>query len=73
MDDERFTAPGWLPSGLVGLWDFLAAYEVILGLVVVLVGTGLAVMGRFAVLFWARKLTARRSHLQDARSPGPAA
>jgi len=65
MDDERFTAPGWLPSGLVGLWDFLAAYEAILALVVVLIGIGLAVMGRFVVLFWARKLTARRSHLHS--------
>lgn len=53
--------PTWLPSALVGSWDFLATYPAALALVVLLVGVGLAVLGRFIVLHWGGKL-ARRAH-----------
>ncbi|MEE4637883.1 MAG: mechanosensitive ion channel family protein [Wenzhouxiangella sp.] len=50
-------APPWLPSALVGTWNFLAAYPPVLALIVLVIGLGLAVVGRWIVLQWGGKLT----------------
>ncbi|TVS10386.1 MAG: mechanosensitive ion channel family protein [Wenzhouxiangella sp.] len=50
-------APDWLPQPLVGPWDFLATYPPVLALIVLVVGLGLAIIGRLLVLRWGGKLT----------------
>jgi MscS family membrane protein len=54
---ERALPPHWLPDALLGTWDFLAAYPIVLALVVFVFGVGLAVTGRGVVLYWGTKLT----------------
>ncbi|MFU8832750.1 MAG: mechanosensitive ion channel family protein, partial [Wenzhouxiangella sp.] len=54
---ERALPPHWLPDAMVGTWDFLAAYPIVLALAVVVFGVGLAVIGRGIVLHWGNKLT----------------
>lgn len=51
--------PGWLPPQLEGAWEFLANYPPVLALAIALTGVTLAVLGRWFVLFWGRKLTSR--------------
>lgn len=58
-DVYRIEAPEWLPAYLVDIWDFLAAYQLVLALVVIIVGLGIAVIGRAVVLIWGSKLTSR--------------
>lgn len=59
-------APAWLPPQLEGIWEFLASYPPVLALAIALVGIMLAVLGRWFVLFWGRKLTSRtRSELDE--------
>lgn len=58
----RLLPPEWLPVTLVDSWNFLATYPAILALIVVLIGIGLAVIGRLVVLYWGGKL-ARRAHI----------
>jgi MscS family membrane protein len=53
--------PAWLPEALESSWFFLANYPPILALVVVVVGIGLAVLGRAFVLHWGGKLVSRTS------------
>ncbi len=53
---ERALPPHWLPDAMVGTWDFLAAYPIVLALAVVVLGIGLAVIGRGVVLHWGNKL-----------------
>lgn len=53
--------PDWLPAFLVSSWNFLATYPSVLALIVLLIGVGLAVLGRVFVLHWGGKL-ARRAH-----------
>ena len=50
-------APDWLPEALVGPWNFLATYPPVLALIVLVVGLGLAIIGRMLVLQWGGKLT----------------
>ena len=57
----RAEAPLWLPDGLVPSWDFLATYPMVLSLIVMVVGIGVAVIGRAAVLSWGNKLISRTS------------
>ncbi len=59
------TPPEWLPDGFHDTWAFLAAYPVVLSLIVVIVGLGLAVAARRFILFWGRKITARTSTYLD--------
>lgn len=61
VDADRTLPPDWLPAALVGSWNFLATYPVALALIVLLIGVGLAVLGRAFVLHWGGKL-ARRAH-----------
>src|SRR5699024_4987906 len=59
-------APAWLPPQLEGAWEFLANYPPVLSLAIALAGIMLAVLGRWFVLFWGRKLTSRtRSSLDE--------
>jgi len=52
-------APAWAPSWVETIWDVLAAYPVLLALVIVAVGLLLALLVRSFVLFWGLKATAR--------------
>jgi len=52
-------APDWLPVGLISGWDFLAAYPLVLALVVILTGLCLALIPRALLLHWGGKITAR--------------
>ncbi len=58
--------PFWLPEILDGTWAILAAYPIVLALTIVVLGLTLAVIGRWIVLHWGGKLTARtRSNLDE--------
>ncbi|MCC5864037.1 MAG: mechanosensitive ion channel family protein [Wenzhouxiangella sp.] len=57
----RAEAPLWMPEGLVPTWDFLATYPIVLSLIVMVVGIGVAVIGRGLVLTWGNKLISRTS------------
>lgn len=57
----RAEAPSWLPEVMAGSWDFLATYPIVLSLIIMVVGLGLAGIGRGMVLFWGGKVTARTS------------
>lgn len=63
MNDENQTdnaaPPAWLPEQLQGAWDFLSAYPLVLALVVVVVGVGLAIIGRAFVMYWGGKVAKR--------------
>ncbi len=59
--------PAWLPDGMQGTWDFLAAYPLVLSLAVVIVGVGLAVIGRAFVLHSGARLTSRTSNSLDQK------
>jgi MscS family membrane protein len=52
-------APEWAPEWLEGIWNLLAAYPLLLAVVIVAVGLLLAVLVRSFVLFWGLKATAR--------------
>ncbi len=54
---EHALPPHWLPDAMIGTWNFLAAYPIVLALAVVIFGIGLAVIGRGVVLHWGNKLT----------------
>jgi MscS family membrane protein len=58
---QRAEPPLWLPEVLIAPWYFLATYPPILALVVVVIGIGLAVIGRAFVLKWGGKLILRTS------------
>ncbi len=58
---HRAEAPLWLPDGMVPIWDFLATYPIVLSLIVMVVGIGVAVIGRAMVLNWGNKLIRRTS------------
>ncbi len=60
-------APDWLPEALVGPWDFLATYPPVLALIVLVVGLGLAIIGRMMVLQWGGKLTSGVDNGLDTR------
>lgn len=60
-------APAWLPEQARIAWDFLAAYPPVLALSIVLVGVGLALVGRAVILFWGGKVTARTATDLDER------
>lgn len=60
-------APAWLPDQARIAWDFLAAYPLVLALSIVLLGVGLALIGRSIILFWGGKVTARTSTDLDER------
>ncbi|MFW6053012.1 MAG: hypothetical protein ACOC8I_03785, partial [Desulfosalsimonas sp.] len=49
--------PAWLPGWLESIWHLLAAYPLLLALVVVVVGLGLAFAVRTFILFWGLKIT----------------
>ncbi len=55
--DSATVAPYWLPEALVGPWDFFATYPPLLALIVLVVGLGIAIIGRLLVLRWGGKLT----------------
>jgi MscS family membrane protein len=59
--NDRTDPPQWLPEYLEGLWELLATYPPVLALIVVVIGIGLAVMGRAFVLTWGGKLALRVS------------
>lgn len=58
---RRVEPPLWLPDLLIKPWEILATYPPVLALVVVIVGIGLAVIGRALVLNWGGKLISRTS------------
>ena len=60
-------APEWLPDVLVAPWNFLAAYPPVLALIVLMVGLGLAIVGRLLVLRWGGKLTSGAANGLDTR------
>ncbi len=60
-------SPDWLPGWLEGSWDFLAAYPLVLALAVVVVGVGLAIIGRAIVLHSGARLTSRTSASLDQK------
>ena len=60
-------SPDWLPTWLESSWDFLAAYPIVLALVVVVVGVSLAVVGRAIVLHSGARLTSRTSASLDQK------
>jgi MscS family membrane protein len=66
-DVQLAEAPEWLPDGMQGPWDFLAAYPVVLALVVVVLGVGLAVIGRSIILRAGAKLTSRTRDSLDQK------
>ncbi|MCW7754655.1 mechanosensitive ion channel family protein [Desulfobotulus sp. H1] len=49
--------PYWLPVWLGGIWDFLASYPFVLGIVILAVGFFVAFLVRRFILFWGLKLT----------------
>jgi MscS family membrane protein len=57
----RAEAPLWLPETATPAWDFLASYPLVLSIIVMVVGVGLAVIGRALVLHWGNKLISRTS------------
>ena len=60
-------APVWLPAPLDQGWALLAAYPLLLSLVVLIIGGGLALILRFSVLYWARRIDQwTRSDLAEA-------
>ncbi len=59
MPADRILPPDWLPAALVSSWNFLATYPVALALIVLLIGIGMAVLGRVFVLYWGGKLARR--------------
>lgn len=63
----RVEAPYWLPDVMVGTWDFLATYPIVLSLIIMVVGLGLAGIGRGMVLYWGGKVTSRTSTDVDNR------
>jgi small-conductance mechanosensitive channel len=60
-------APAWLPASLEGPWEFLATYPPVLALCIVVIGVGLALVGRGFVLFWGNKVTARTRNALDEK------
>lgn len=54
-------APIWLPEAMIPAWDFLATYPFVLSIIVMVVGIGVAVVGRAIVLHWGNKLISRTS------------
>lgn len=54
-------APLWLPEAIIPTWDFLATYPFVLSIIVIVLGIGLAVIGRGIVLNWGSKLISRTS------------
>ncbi len=51
--------PEWLPDILSDTWIFLSDYPIVLSLIIVIIGLGLAALARRIILFWGLKLTAR--------------
>ncbi len=49
--------PAWLPGWLENIWHLLAAYPLLLALVIVVLGLGLAFLVRAFILFWGLKIT----------------
>ncbi|MFW6080406.1 MAG: mechanosensitive ion channel family protein [Desulfosalsimonas sp.] len=49
--------PAWLPGWLESSWQILAAYPVLLALVIVVLGLGLAFLVRAFILYWGLKIT----------------
>ncbi|MFP4194142.1 MAG: mechanosensitive ion channel family protein [Desulfobacterales bacterium] len=49
--------PAWLPAWLESTWHLLAAYPLLLALVIVVLGMGMAFVVRAFILFWGLKIT----------------
>lgn len=58
-DITSAAVPDWLPDQLHATWNFLATYPVMLALVVVVAGIGLAVAARAILLFAGMRVTRR--------------
>ncbi|MCF8112103.1 MAG: mechanosensitive ion channel family protein [Desulfobacteraceae bacterium] len=56
---SAIAVPAWLPGWLESTWHLLAAYPLLLALVIVALGLGLAFLVRGFILFWGLKITAR--------------
>lgn len=67
LTPPRAEAPYWLPEVMEGTWDFLATYPIVLSLIIIVVGLGLAGIGRGMVLYWGGKLTSRTKTDLDSR------
>ena len=55
---SAIAVPDWLPGWLESSWHLLAAYPLLLALVIVVLGLGLAFLIRIFILFWGLKITA---------------
>jgi len=66
-DVQLAESPEWLPGWLEGSWNFLAAYPLMLALAIVIVGVGLAIIGRAVVLHSGARLTSRTSASLDQK------
>ncbi|SEL59412.1 mechanosensitive ion channel family protein [Halomonas daqiaonensis] len=60
-------APAWLPPQLVGYWEFLIFHPFVLAALIVVLGIGLAVIGRALVMHWGDKLISRISRNLGSR------
>jgi len=59
--------PLWLPGWLEGIWLILTDHPFVLALLIVLLGTALAVLARTFVLFWGLKVVRKTSTDLDER------
>lgn len=59
LTDLDPASPGWLPEWLQPLWESLAAFPLLLAVVIVLVGALVAVLTRAGIRGWGLKLAAR--------------
>ncbi|QOC23007.1 mechanosensitive ion channel family protein [Wenzhouxiangella sp. AB-CW3] len=66
-DIQLTESPEWLPGWLEGSWDLLAAFPLMLSLAIVIVGVGLAIIGRAIVLHSGARLTSRTSASLDQK------
>ena len=55
---SAIAVPDWLPGWLESSWHLLAAYPLLLALVIGVLGLGLAFLVRAFILFWGLKITA---------------
>ena len=60
-------APAWMPPPLVDYWAFLIHHSLVLALLILVLGIGLAVVGRALVMHWGDKLISRISRSLGSR------
>lgn len=65
--NSNSTPPEWLPDILNATWVFLSDYPIVLSLIIIAVGLGLAAAARKFILFWASKITARTTTDLDGK------